>query len=176
MGPAVVTPYALTVDAGTGDLRAADHLLYELAAELALAENTFGCTHLVRGDRPRVVVSLSLPSRPLLDSTRERLAAAGYGAVSPGLPDAVGRAVLYPGAPSLTGTMTVAELLAGSAIDRVTVLGTPELPGPRTRMVTRDHVRPQWQRDALVLAATPAMGGTLVPFEAPDPTPCCADH
>ncbi|MGW0138238.1 hypothetical protein [Streptomyces calvus] len=175
MGPAVVTPYALTVDAGTVDLRAADHLLRTLADGFDLPEDTFGCTHLVRGDRPRVVVSLTLPSRPLLDTVRERLAH-GYGTVAPGLPDAVGRAVLYPGAAALTGTTTVAELLARSAIDRVTVLGTPEPPDPATRMVTRDHVRPQWQRDELVLAATPALGGTLVPFEAPDPTPCCADH
>ncbi|MFD8519129.1 hypothetical protein ACFV2D_03800 [Streptomyces capillispiralis] len=174
MGPAVVTPYALTVDAGIRDLPGADHLLHRMAAELALPDDLFGCTHLVRGERPHVEVSLSLPSRPLPDTLRERLA--GYGAVTPGLPDAWGRAVLYPGASALTGTMTVADLLAGSAIDRVTVLGTPEPPGPGTRMVTRDHVRPQWQRDELVLAATPALGGTLVPFEAPDPTPCCADH
>lgn len=169
-----MTRYALTVDAGIRDLPDADHLLHGLAAELALPEDTYGCTHLVRGERPRVVVSLSLPSRPLPDTLRERLA--GYGAVSPGLPDEVGRAVLYPGVSALTGTLTVAELLAGSAIARVTVLGTPEPPGPDTRVVTRDHVRPQWQRDELVLAATPALGGTLVPFEVPDPTPCCADH
>ncbi|MFD7687379.1 hypothetical protein [Streptomyces sp. NPDC059781] len=169
-----MTRYALTVDAGIGDLLDADRLLHRMAAELALPEETFGCTHFVRGDRPRVAVSLSLPSRPLPDTLRERLV--GYGAVSPGLPDEVGRAVLYPGVCALTGTTTVAELLAGSAIARVTVLGTPGSPDPQTRLVTRDHVRPQWQRDELVLAATPAPGGTLVPFEAPDPTPCCADH
>ncbi|MFF5156747.1 hypothetical protein ACFY3N_10920 [Streptomyces sp. NPDC000348] len=169
-----MTPYALTVDAGTRDLPDADHLLHRMAAGLALPEDAYGCTHLVRGDRPRVVVSLALPARPLPDTLRERLAE--YGAVSPGLPDEVGRAVLYPGVSALTGTMTVGELLAGSAIARVTVLGTPEPPDPRTRMVTRDHVRPQWRRDELVLAATPARGGTLVPFEVPDPTPCCADH
>ena len=171
-----MTPYALTVDAGIEDLLDADRLLHRMAAELDLPEDMFGCTHLVRDDRPRVTVSLSLSlsSRPLPDTLRERLA--GYGAVSPGLPDEVGRAVLYPGVSALTGTLTVAELLAGSAIARVTVLGTPEPPGPDTRVVTRDHVRPQWQRDELVLAATPALGGTLVPFEVPDPTPCCADH
>ncbi|MFJ3982468.1 hypothetical protein [Streptomyces fungicidicus] len=169
-----MTPHALTVDAGVRDVLDADRLLHRMAAGLALPEDVFGCTHLVRGDRPRVAVSLALPSRPLPDTLRERLTE--YGTVTPGLPDAVGRAVLYPGAPSLTGTMTVAELLAGSAIARVTVLGTPGPPAPDTRMVTRDHVRPQWQRDELVLAATPALGGALVPFEAPDPTPCCADH
>ncbi|MDG9709293.1 hypothetical protein [Streptomyces sp. DH10] len=84
--------------------------------------------------------------------------------------------MLYPGVTSLTGTLTVADVLARSAIDRVTVLGTPDPPGPGTPLTTRDHVRPQWQDGALVLTAMPAAGGTLVPFEVPDPTPCCADH
>jgi hypothetical protein len=169
-----VTPYVLTVDAGIRDLRAADHLLHSLAAELSVSEGAFGCTHLVRGDRPRVAVSLTLPS-PLPRTARERLTARGH-EVSEGLPDAVGRAVIYPGVASLTGTLTIAELLDRSAIDRVTVLGAPGRPDPRTSMVTRDHVRPQWQDGALVLTAMPAAGGTLVPFEVPDPTPCCADH
>lgn len=182
MGPARVTPHApahahaLTVDADIRDLRGADRLLRRLAAELDLPEGTFGCTHLVRGDRPRVAVSLSLPSDPYLRTTWERLEADGHGELSAGLPDAFGRAVVYPGASALTGTTTVAELIAGSAISRVTVLGAPGTPDPGTRMVTRDHVRPQWQQGELLLAATPARGGVLVPFESPDPTPCCADH
>ncbi|UUU25736.1 hypothetical protein [Streptomyces sp. DSM 40750] len=170
-----MTPYALTVDAGVRDLRAADHLLHTLAAELALPEGVFGCTHLVRGDRPRVVLSLALPSEPLLRTARERLTDRGHD-LSPGAPDAAGRAVVYPGVTSLTGTLTVADVLARSAIDRVTVLGTSTRPAPETELLTRDHVRPQWQDGDLVLTAMPAVGGTLVPFEVPDPTPCCADH
>ncbi|KDN79049.1 hypothetical protein [Streptomyces olindensis] len=175
MGPALVTPYALTVDAGTRELRAADHLLRSLAAELALPEDAFACTHLVRGARPRVVLSLTLPSEPLLSTALERLTAGGH-AVTRGVPDPVGRAVLYPGVASLTGTLTVGDVLSRSAIDRVTLLGAPEPPAPDTPLTTRDHVRPQWQDGALVLTAMPAAGGTLVPFEVPDPTPCCADH
>ena len=38
------------------------------------------------------------------------------------------------------------------------------------------HVHPQWQDGELVLTLMPAVGGVLVPFEVPDPTPCCADH
>ncbi len=161
--------YVLTVDAGVRDLRAADRLLYTLAAELALPEGAFGCTHLVRGDRPRVSLSLTLCT------VQERLATGGH-EVAPGVPDAVGRAVIYPGVGSLTGTLTIAEVLSRSAIDRVTVLGSPGQPAPDTRLVTGDHVRPQWQNGELVLAAMPAVGGTLVPFEVADPTPCCADH
>lgn len=170
-----MTPYALTVDADVRDLRTADHLLHTLAAELALTEGAFGCTHLVRGERPRVVLSLALPTEPLLRTAQERLTADGH-TVARGTPDAVGRAVLYPGASSLTGTLTVADAVSRSAIDRVTVLGGPGRPAPDTRLVTGDHVRPQWQNGELVLTAMPAVGGTLVPFEVADPTPCCADH
>ncbi|MCT9005913.1 hypothetical protein [Streptomyces rhizosphaerihabitans] len=87
-----------------------------------------------------------------------------------------GRAVLYPGADALTGVLTVARLLEVSAVEQVAVLGSPEGTDPERQLVTRDHVRPQWSEGRLVLAAMPAAGGTLVPFEVPDPTPCCADH
>ncbi|MFJ8629478.1 hypothetical protein [Streptomyces sp. NPDC093568] len=170
-----MTPYVLTVDAGVRDLRAADHLLHSLAAELALPEDAFGCTHLVRGERPRVALSLTLPSESLLRTAQERLAAGGH-EVAPGIPDAVGRAVLYPGASALTGTLTIADVLSRSAITRVTVLGSRDQPAPDTVLLTGDHVRPVWQGGELVLTAMPAVGGTLVPFEVPDPTPCCADH
>ncbi len=179
MGPALVNAIvamdALTVDAGVRDLRAADHLLHSLAAELDLPEGTFGCTHLVRGDRPRVVLSLAVPSRQLLSTVRERLTARAP-EVAPGLPDAMGRAVIYPGVTALTGTLTVADVLDRSAITRVAVLGTPTRPSPDTPLMTQDHVRPYWQDGELVLTTMPAVGGTLVPFEVPEPTPCCADH
>lgn len=165
----------MTVHTDVRDLRTADHLLHTLAAELALPEGAFGCTHLVPGERPSVALSLTLPSEPLLSTAQERLTAQGH-EVSAGSPDAVGRAVIYPGVSALTGTLTIAALLSRSAIDRVTVLGTPGRPAPDTRLMTGDHVRPQWQHGRLVLTAMPAVGGTLVPFEVADPTPCCADH
>ncbi|WP_409468813.1 hypothetical protein [Streptomyces sp. HC307] len=170
-----MTPYVLTVDAGTQDLRAADHLLLTLAAELALPEGTFGCTHLVRDDRPRVALSFAVESEAVLAATREWLLAKGY-EVTDGAPDEIGRAVLYPGSEALTGTLSIAELLSRSAIDRVTVLGAGGETASETAVVTRDHVRPQWRNGELVLPVMPAVGGTVVPFEVPDPTPCCADH
>ncbi|MFC8098920.1 hypothetical protein [Streptomyces sp. NPDC057363] len=171
-------PYAIGIDTDATTLREADHLLQALAAELGLPEDVFGCTHLVRDGRPRVALSLAAHAagaEPVLRTARDRLTAQGY-EVRDGTPDEVGRAVLYPGADALTGTLTLADLLARSAIERVTVLGTPEEPPPDIRLVTREHVRPQWQDGRLVLAAMPAAGGDLVPFEDPDPTPCCADH
>ena len=92
------------------DLRAADHLLHGWRPNSPFPRAAFGCTHLVRGDRPRVALSFTLPSEPLLRTARERLTAGEY-EVTPGTPDAVGRAVLYPGVSSLTGTLTVAHLL-----------------------------------------------------------------
>ncbi|MFD5280831.1 hypothetical protein [Streptomyces rubrogriseus] len=168
-------PYVLGIDTDVTTLREADHLLQALAAELALAEGVFGCTHLVRDGRPRVALSLAAEAEPVLRTARDRLTARGH-EVRDGTWDETGRAVLFPGAAALTGTLTLGELLARSAVDRVTVLGTPDEPSPDTRLVTRNHVRPHWQDGRLVLAAMPAAGGTLVPFEDPDPTPCCADH
>lgn len=169
-----MTPYAVTVDADVRDLRTADHLLHTLVAELALPEATFGCTHLVR-ETARGSSSPS-PCRRSRSCVPPRSGSRPADTTSPGPPDTVGRAVLYPGAPALTGTLTIAELLSRSAIDRVTVLGAPGRPSPETRLITGDHVRPQWQNEELVLTAMPAVGGTLVPFEVADPTPCCADH
>ncbi|HET6356024.1 MAG TPA: hypothetical protein VFG16_17705, partial [Streptomyces sp.] len=80
------------------------------------------------------------------------------------------RAVLLPGAAALTGTLTVGELSAASVVDEVAALGAPGAADPGGRLVTRDHVRPEWREGRLVLTVTPAVGGSLVPFEAPDPT------
>jgi hypothetical protein len=189
-------PYVVGVDTGlSGALRAADHLLRELSVELGLPEGTLGCTHLVREGRPHIALSFSAPSERAARAAWRRLTDREFGAalgaelhgpaeLAAGAARAAaehttrtaGRAVLYPGAAALTGTVTVARLLAGSAVDRVTVLGAPDGPGPDQRVVTRDHVRPEWRDGHLVLTAMPAAGGTLVPFEVPDPTPCCADH
>ena len=88
---------------------------------------------------------------------------------------AAGRAVLFEGSSQLVGTLSVADIVALSAIDRVDVLGGGEA-APDTLVETGDFVRPQFTGDRLVLVTTPAAGGVLVPFERPDPTPCCAGH
>ena len=107
------------------------------------------CTHLRQSPRPHVAVTLD--------------AAAG------------GRAVRFPGVDALTGSLTVAEVLAASAIDRVEILGGAQA-SPSAVLDTRDHVRPQWHDGELVLTVMPAAGGRLVPFETRNPTPCCAAH
>jgi hypothetical protein len=75
----------------------------------------------------------------------------------------------------LVGTLTVAEVLASSAIDRVAVLGGSAAE-PSAVLDTQGYVRPQWRGGELVLTVMPAAGGRLVPFEKRHPTPCCAAH
>ena len=86
-----------------------------------------------------------------------------------------GRAVRFPGSSALVGELPVADVLARTAVDRVLELGAGEA-DPATVLVTRGFVRPRWTGGDLVLHVQPHRGGTLVPFESPDPTPCCADH
>ncbi|GAA1500607.1 hypothetical protein [Streptomyces synnematoformans] len=186
--------YVLGADSGLTELREADHLLHALAGELRLPRTAYGCTHLVPGERPRIAVSLALAGATDAAAAWRWLTARGHAVA--GLPGgtrhgpggaaaaaacaaaehasrSVGRAVLYPGADALTGTMTVGELLAASAIEQIVLLGAPGGPPGEARMVTRGHVRPQWLDGRLVLAVIPAAAETLIPFEAPAPTPCC---
>jgi hypothetical protein len=62
-----------------------------------------------------------------------------------------------------------------TTIDRIDALGG-DSPAADALLVTRDFVRPRWQGGELVLHVQPAIGGTWVPFETPNPTPCCATH
>ena len=97
------------------------------------------------------------------------------GAVAAHRERASGRVVVFPGSRALTGTLSVGALLGTSAIEQVRILaaGDAELD---TLLITRDFVRPRWVDGALVLDTQPAGGDTLVPFETPTPTPCCANH
>ncbi|MDQ7902959.1 hypothetical protein RB614_00305 [Phytohabitans sp. ZYX-F-186] len=155
---------------GHGANREAEHWLHTLG----LPAGVEACTHLARVPYPHVAVSLALPPAvevelpevpPELRAPAEE-AAAVHGA------QRGGRAVLFAGVERLVGTVTVAELLAGSAISRVKVLGGAA-PDPGTEIVTRDFVRPEWMDGELTLTATAAPRGRLAPFEFPNPTPCC---
>jgi len=151
------------VSLGHREAGAADHWILSLDPAPTLA-----CTHLVRSPFPHVAISLQgvsdLPSPAELQPAAAEAAAGKFG-----------RAVVFPGSPDLTGTLTVGDVLARSAIDRVEVLGSGVAPAEQT-LDTRDFVRPQFRGDDLVLVSMPAVGGVLVPFETRDPTPCCADH
>ncbi len=85
-----------------------------------------------------------------------------------------GRVVRFPGGGALIGSVTFEQLMATS-IDLIQGLGGDQ-PDLDAVLVTRDFLRPRWQAGQLVLHVQPAAGGTWVPFETPNPTPCCAAH
>jgi hypothetical protein len=151
------------VSLGHRDLAVADHWIRSLDPAPVLA-----CTHLVTVPFRHVAISLvgasAYETEPAL-APAASAAAAGRN----------GRAVIFEGSAELVGTLTVGDVLAGSAIDRVEVLGGG-VPSPDLLLDTRDFVRPQFRDGELVLTTTPAAGGLLIPFEVRNPTPCCAGH
>ena len=84
------------------------------------------------------------------------------------------RLFVSPGIGNLVGSFTVGDLLLVSAIDEVRALAGV-VPALDDRVDTQDFVRPRVQGGRLVLTVQPAEHGH-VPFEQPNPTPCCADH
>ncbi|MFV2019120.1 hypothetical protein [Micromonospora sp. LOL_023] len=160
---------------GHADDAAAEHWLHDVVG-VADLPNLVACTHLVRTPRPHVAISLAAPDGlPDLPATPADLIPAAELAAAEHRAGRSGRAVRYPGVDRLVGTLTVAELLEFSAIERVIMLGGVD-PEPETPVQTRDFVRPQWINRVLTLIATPVGSGRRIgPFELPDPTPCCAD-
>jgi hypothetical protein len=63
-----------------------------------------------------------------------------------------------------------------SVIDEVRLVGSVERVDHGTVVDTQDFVRPTMADGRVTLDLRPAVGGVLVPFEQPNPTPCCADH
>jgi hypothetical protein len=165
----------IALDLGHPTVVDAEHWL----AELPPVPGLVACTHLVHGEHARVVVTLATPGPldPALLPPSDRVPAppdgAALAAARAHATGSAGRAVRFPGAEHLVGQVTVAELLARSAIERVRVLGGVAQPEDDTVVDTRDFVRPQWMDGVLTLVATEAPYGRIAPFEVPNPTPCC---
>ncbi|MGS2617610.1 hypothetical protein ACVCAH_24260 [Micromonospora sp. LZ34] len=167
----------LGLSLGHRTVREAEHWLAGHVAPLGLPD-LVACTHLVATPYPHVALTVAAAPDRLagLPDSPPGLRAAARRAAGEHAARRSGRAVHYPGSDRMVGTLTVADLLAASAIERVVVLGGGAPPGPETPLHTRDFVRPQWRAGELVLVATPRSAGGVAPFEVPDPTPCCADH
>jgi penicillin-binding protein 1A len=58
--------------------------------------------------------------------------------------------------------------IAADLLERIVVLGAPDGPDPDQRIVTRDHVRPEWREGLLVLAAMPAVAHFASPVTNPE--------
>lgn len=163
----------LALDLGHTDVGEAERWL----AQLPPVPGLVACTHVVPGEPARVVVTLAAPGR--LDPTdlppaAERrptpadgaaLAAARAHATGVG-----GRAVVFPGSDRLRGLLPVADVLAHSAIGRVTVVGEEPEPADHTLVDIGEVIRPQWMDGVLTLIATPTVEGRLTPVEVPADT------
>ena len=202
--PATTERLVAGVDLLTESERDADSMLHQAVhrlVELGAADGALLATHWARADDvPHVAMSLEIPGANdaealwglLTDALpgqhwdqhagrcvgRRRagplaLQQAAASAADAHLAGASGRAVQFPGVERLTGSVTVRDILRDSAITSVRVLAQGPA-SPDSVVVTRDFVRPRWSAGQLVLDVQPAAGGTLVPFEVPNPTPCCA--
>ena len=87
-----------------------------------------------------------------------------------------GRLFVFPGCTDLVGTMTVGELRSISDVDEVVMIGQRELVRDEQVIDTQGYVRPELDEGVVRLLVRPAAGGLVIPFEQPNPTPCCADH
>ncbi len=86
-----------------------------------------------------------------------------------------GRAVWFPGQELLTGDVPVADVLARTAIDRVVSAHGPY--DEAAVVVTGGYVRPRFEGGKLTLDVGHDVPARLIPWEVPNPTPCCgADH
>lgn len=93
-------------------------------------------------------------------------------AVTEALTRSGGRAVAFPGSDLLAGRLRVCDVLDRTAVDEVR--GLDGLPvDPAAVLETRGFLRPVHRAGRLVLDVAPAVGGVLVGFEDPAPTPCC---
>jgi hypothetical protein len=154
------------LDLGHATTAQAEHWL----ADLPPVPGLVACTHFALG-RVLITVDGGPAGLPATDSEAVRAVIAQHQAKSDG------RAVRYPGVDKLVGALTVEQVLALSAIEEVTTIGSAGVqPTPDTVVDTRDFVRPVWRDGRLTLITTPAPGGRIAPFEVPNPTPCCADH
>ncbi|GAA3437468.1 hypothetical protein BJ998_001541 [Kutzneria kofuensis] len=136
-----MTLYA--ADGGHRDRHEAEHFALELAPEASLL-----CTHVVREPVPHHAVSFELNGHSDFEELRDRTG---------------GRAFRFPGQDALRGSLTVREIVASSAIDRVVGVGCTATDD--TVVDTRDYVRPVYADGLLTLHVTPAVDGSAVPLE-----------
>lgn len=87
-----------------------------------------------------------------------------------------GRLFRFPGMPTVTGVLRVTDLVAKSSVDDVVMIGHREPLDAEALVDTQGFVRPLFVQGRTVLVVRPAQDGLAVPFEQPDPTPCCLDH
>lgn len=176
----------IALDEGWTTTTQAEHGTLEKVSVLGLRA-VLACTHFLpaNGDRPpRVAVTVQVTDSdddPTLDPALEPVApleSAGDDldrVLAAHVTRRSGRAFIFPGMASLRRVVTVGTLLSTTAVDDVVTLGG-DAARTSDRIDTQNFLRPEFSAGRLVLRARPAVGVGLIPFEQPNPTPCCASH
>jgi hypothetical protein len=150
LGAARVTTACSSIVGGWTTTRDAEHAFHD--RHLAQSRAGFACTaFLGEGTEVAVLVSHQVADLP---------------------EDA--RAFVFPGHARLVGVVAVGDLVATSGVEVVQGLGGLH-PSGGDLIDTQQFVRPRVRNGRLVLTVRPGADGILVPFEQPNPTPCCAD-
>jgi hypothetical protein len=185
------TVMVIGIDAGHHDRAACEHHALDLADRLGSA--TFISIHIVTEPEPHYAAVIEVPGssemarRELSDvvetvhvviaNQREDIditLPAGDAAVAHRSRRS-GRVVKFPGQENLVGTLPLSDVTARSAIEGLTCLGGS--PGEDAVLRTQDFIRPEFAAGRLVLVVQPFDGiNEFVPFEQPNPHPCCANH
>ena len=184
------------VSAVLADRRESEHLLGLLVDRLP--QGLVGCTHLVTAPWRHEALSLEVPCTDpgaLLPVLRECAPDAGLVVLdelgdvleveAEGLAGAreaaqahatrtAGRAVVFPGQDLLVGEVPVAEVVERTAVEAVQSLHGDY--ADDAVLVTGGFVRPVFRDGRLVVLVGHADPRRLLPWELPNPTPCCADH
>lgn len=184
----------LGIDGGHRDRSALERLVLEALEDTGCPRAVLLCTHPVRTGQAHHAASVELPATAgptALTALADRLMELGAAVAGPDegpargaqehrtgalqarralLTRQAGRAVQFPGQDALRGRLTIAQVLATGAVDRVDPLGTEV--DPDTVVDTRDFVRPVFHDGVLVLEVTPAAGGTVIPLELQDQHIC----
>ena len=98
-------------------------------------------------------------------------AQAGLAALREATAGTAGRCVRFPGQEQVSGKVSVADLIAATAIEDVVGVGVTVTPDHLVD--TRDFLRPTWSGGRLTLVVEQAAGGVLQPFETEFPHECC---
>lgn len=183
------------IDVGHRQLHDLEHLADELVATAILPDASVVCTHIVRQPEPHYAATFAIdgpvdltnlvavtgggvawiggPDGPLLAGDIEPRSQAAEAATAH-LNRQAGRALRFPGQFDIAEQISVAELSERTAIDGITTVGG--VPSETALIRTGGFLRPQYHAGRLILAVTPAVGTTLIPFEVANPHEYCAAH
>lgn len=181
------TVVVVGVDAGHGDRGACEHDALTLADRLGGV--TFVSTHVIAEPEPHyaAVIETTTPLPALaLDGVVGSIVAvhdddpidapgALAAAVVAHRTRRNGRLIRFGGQDRLQGTVPLRDVTIGSAIEDIDCLGAR--PGPDAVLRTQEFVRPIFRDGRVTLIIQPYDGvDDYVPFEQPNPHPCCGSH